>query len=282
MAGAPRERTRFDASAVSLLFAELGGTPSPDRDGQRALAARVAAGEPGAVRDMVQANLRLVFHWARRFENAGVELADLIEEGVFGLWRAVEKFDATRGYEFSTYASFWVRQAQQRAVRRRDLIKLPVDVAESLHRLRQTRFDLVDNSRRVPTAAELAELAGMAPGAVAALAAVPKVVASVDQLLPGGEHMTVGDAVADGDAGFEDVAVDRMMWARCRHAVRRLDPEARRVVELRFGFGGDPPLSKQQVAERLGIAPKAVSRIEAAALAALAEMPELVEAHQAA
>lgn len=281
MAGSAGGRTRFDASAVSLLFADLAGAPAPDRDGQRVLAARVAAGEPGAVRDMVQANLRLVVHWARRFENAGVELADLIEEGVFGLWRAVEKFDATRGYEFSTYASFWVRQALQRAVRRRDLIKLPVDVAESLWRLRQARFDLVD-SRRVPTAAELAVLAGIAPAAAAALAAVPKVVASVDQQLPAGEHMTVGDAVADGDAEFEDVATDRMMWARCRQAVRRLDPEARRVVELRFGFAGEQPLSKQKVAERLGIAPKAVSRIEAAALSALAEMPELVEAHQAA
>ena len=137
----------------------------PDHEGQVALARRVAAGDEEARREMVAANLRLVVHWARRYQDRGVEMADLVQEGTFGLLRAVEKFDWERGFRFSTYATWWIRQALQRAVQQHGrTIRIPLEVGERLQRLDATTAELAGRLGRPPTDEELDRGHGHDPG----------------------------------------------------------------------------------------------------------------------
>jgi DNA-directed RNA polymerase sigma subunit (sigma70/sigma32) len=119
-----------DADSLGLFLRDLDHHPLPDHEAQTELAKRVAAGDDEARREMAAANLRLVIHWARRYQDRGVDLPDLIQEGTFGLMRAVDKFDWERGFRFSTYATWWIRQALQRAVQQHGrTIRLPMEVA---------------------------------------------------------------------------------------------------------------------------------------------------------
>src|ERR1700723_2910151 len=119
------------SDTLGLMLRDLDQFPMPDHEQQVELAKRVAAGDDAARKQMVAANLRLVVHWARRYQDRGVDMADLVQEGTFGLMRAVDKFDWERGFRFSTYATWWIRQALQRAVQQHGrTIRLPMEVAE--------------------------------------------------------------------------------------------------------------------------------------------------------
>jgi RNA polymerase primary sigma factor len=128
---------------LGLLMRDLDRYPMPNYDEQVELAKRVTAGDEEAKKQMVAANLRLVLHWARRYQDRGVEMVDLVQEGTFGLLRAVEKFDWERGFKFSTYATWWIRQALQRAVQQHGrTIRIPLEVGEQLQRLEATTAEL--------------------------------------------------------------------------------------------------------------------------------------------
>ena len=131
---------------------------------------------------MVAANLRLVVHWARRYQDRGVDMADLVQEGSFGLMRAVDKFDWERGFRFSTYATWWIRQALQRAVQQHGrTIRIPLEVGEHIQRLELTKAQLATTLGRTPTEAELDEATGMTADERYALEDVARVTASLDQ-----------------------------------------------------------------------------------------------------
>src|ERR1700723_2839311 len=119
------------SDTLGLMLRDLDQFPMPDHEEQVELAKRVAAGDDAARRQMIAANLRLVVHWARRYQDRGVDFGDLVQEGTFGLMRAVDKFDWQRGFRFSTYATWWIRQALQRAVQQHGAtIRIPMEVAE--------------------------------------------------------------------------------------------------------------------------------------------------------
>ncbi|MDA8074453.1 MAG: sigma-70 family RNA polymerase sigma factor [Actinomycetota bacterium] len=269
--------------SLGLLLRDLDQYPMPDHEQQIALAKRVAAGDDRARKEMVAANLRLVVHWARRYQDRGVDLADLVQEGTFGLLRAVEKFDWERGFRFSTYATWWIRQALQRAVQQHGrTIRIPLEVGERLQRLDAITAELAGQLGRQPTEEELTEVTGMTLDERRNLEDIARVTASLDQPAAIDSSTSLGELVApDGDDWAE--RVDRqMVFERIREAVDRLPELQRDVLRMRFGFNGDTPASLQTTAERLGVGVRRVRRAEEEALAALSADGAVVSAQDAA
>jgi RNA polymerase primary sigma factor len=269
--------------SLGLLLRDLDLHPMPDHEGQVELAKRVAAGDEEARREMVAANLRLVVHWARRYQDRGVEMSDLVQEGTFGLLRAVEKFDWERGFRFSTYATWWIRQALQRAVQQHGrTIRVPLEVGERLQRLDATTAELLGQLGRPPTDEELTEATGLSLEERHALESVARVAASLDQ--PAGVDSTtpLGDLVSGDTEDWSGAVDEGIVFERVRHAIDRLPRLQRDVVRLRFGFDGDSPASLQMTAERLGVGVRRVRRAEEEALATLFADGDVAGAHQAA
>ncbi len=238
---------------MRLFLDDLGKYPLLSADAQVELAKRVEQGDEQARQQMIGSNLRLVVHWARRYQGRGVDLVDLVQEGTFGLMRAVEKFDWRKGFRFSTYATWWIRQSLQRAVQSKGrAIRLPEDAL----------------------AAELE--------ADPEHARLPRVVASLDQPLTSEATATLGDVVAADEAPFDEDVVHAISLDRLDNAVKRLPELEQSVVRLRFGLDGTPPASLESTARSLGIGVRRVRRIEASALAFLAEQPEVEGVNDAA
>ena len=171
-----------DADSLGLFLRDLDHHPLPDHEAQTELAKRVAASDEDARREMAAANLRLVIHWARRYQDRGVDLPDLIQEGTFGLMRAVDKFDWERGFRFSTYATWWIRQALQRAVQQHGrTIRLPMEVAERNQLVEAATWELTHQLQRPPTDAELDDATNTTADVRDDLTRVARVVASLDQ-----------------------------------------------------------------------------------------------------
>ena len=276
-------KTTSTTDSLGLLLHDLDRHPMPDHEGQVALAQRVAAGDEEARKEMVAANLRLVVHWARRYQDRGVEMADLVQEGTFGLLRAVEKFDWERGFRFSTYATWWIRQALQRAVQQHGrTIRIPLEVGERLQRLDAVTAELAGQLGRPPTSEELTEATGMSPQEREQLEDVARVSASLDQPAASDSATSLGELVAPDDEDWVGDVDDEMVRDRVRDAVERLPDLQRDVLRLRFGFGGDTPASLQATAERLGVGVRRVRRAEEEALAALSADVDVVGAHKAA
>jgi len=182
---------------IRLFLDDMARHPLPTPEEQVELAKRVQAGDEEAKAAMVAANLRLVVHWARRYQDRGVDFADLIQEGTFGLVRAVEKFDWRRGFRFSTYATWWVRQALQRAVHHHgQTIRLPMEAAERARRVETVTRELAADLGRPPTDEELLEAADVTESQLSDLRLAAHVVASLDQPVGPDAEATLGELLA--------------------------------------------------------------------------------------
>ncbi len=244
------------------------------------LAKKIERGDRAAKERMVNSNLRLVVHVARRYMGQGVALGDLIQDGVIGLNRAVEKFDWRKGFKFSTYATWWIRQACQRAIANQSkTIRIPVHVDERRRKLARERQRFETAHGREPTLEELADAAGL--DLLHAQEALEAVEANVSLNRP------VGD---DGDGELADLLADResvdpieeadtsLRDHGVRRALHMLSERERRVIELRFGFDGESR-SLEAIGKELGITRERVRQLEASAFAKLEnELEGLVEA----
>jgi RNA polymerase primary sigma factor len=276
-----RRGTTNTADTLGLLLRDLDRYPMPNYDEQVELAKRVAAGDEEAKKQMVAANLRLVLHWARRYQDRGVEMVDLVQEGTFGLLRAVEKFDWERGFKFSTYATWWIRQALQRAVQQHGrTIRIPLEVGELLQRLEATTAELTSQLGRRPTDEEIEAATGMTREERANLSGLAGVTASLDQPASADSTTVLGELVAPVDDDWVDDVEREMLADQLHEALGKLDELPRRVLTMRFGLDGSTPLSLQATADRLGIGVRRVRRAEEEALEVLREDGDVIAVHE--
>ena len=276
----PRRTAVNTNDMLGLLMRDLDRYPMPNYDEQVELAKRVTAGDEEAKKQMVAANLRLVLHWARRYQDRGVEMVDLVQEGTFGLLRAVEKFDWERGFKFSTYATWWIRQALQRAVQQHGrTIRIPLEVGEQLQRLEATAAELTSLFGRKPTDEELEEATGMNREVREGLRGLAGVTASLDQPASSDSATTLGDLVAPSQNDWVGDIEQSIMNQQLMDALNQLTELQREVVTLRFGLGGATPLSLQATATKMDIGVRRVRRAEEEALEILRNDSAVLAAH---
>src|ERR687885_382302 len=240
------------------------------------LAKRIERGDQEAKNRMIEANLRLVVANAKRYRGLGLPFLDLIQEGILGLIRAVEKFDYRRGFKFSTYATWWIRQAMQRGLQHQArTIRIPVHIGQELSRLRAAERKLSAELGRDPTDAELASTLGIDPAHLDELRAAERVPVSLETPVGGEGEAELGELLAaEGPSPLEEVALE-LEEESIRRALERLDDTARRVIELRFGLGGAEPLTLREGAQKMGLSAEGVRELERRALRRLAEEREL-------
>jgi RNA polymerase sigma factor (sigma-70 family) len=247
------------------------------------LAKRIERGDLEAKERMINSNLRLVVSQARRYQGHGLEMGDLVQEGMLGLIRAVEKFDWRRGFKFSTYGTLWIRQAIQRGLQNHGrTIRLPVHVAQRQVKVRKLESALSTKLGREPTDEELAELAELPLDEVIELRELNRALTSLDQPVGDDGETALGDLLAsDRPEPLEEVA-DADRDNRVGALVEALPEDERNVVRLRFGLTGDEPRTYRQTGMELGITTEQARKLEEQALRRLAGNSELESLRQAA
>jgi RNA polymerase primary sigma factor len=277
------ELAELTADTLGLFLNEIGRYPLLTAAEEVALAQRIEAGDRVAKQRMITSNLRLVVSIAKRYRGTDLPLVDLIQEGILGLIRAVEKFDWRRGFKFSTYATFWIRQALQRGVRyRARAIRLPEDVVLRERQIDRAHEELVERLGRPATDVELAEATGLSLAQVRAVRDAARVVTSLDRPIGEDEEAVLGDLVpAEVRAPEEEVQLVLRREA-INTALARLPERHRQVLRLRYGIDDDRPRTLTAVAEQLGMSWTTVRKLEAEALAELGEARELDALREAA
>jgi RNA polymerase primary sigma factor len=256
--------------SLTLFMNEAGRYPLLTAAEEVALAKRVERGDVAAKERMINSNLRLVVSIAKRYQGHGLQLGDLIQEGVIGLNRAVEKFDWRKGFKFSTYATWWIRQACQRAVSNQSAtIRVPTHVHERRVKLNRARQRLQAASGDEPTEEELAKATGLELRYVEEALGAVEASVSLNQAVGSDGEGELGDLFADPNSlDPESEAAEAIRARSVREAVRALPERERRVLELRFGFDGEPT-SLEQIGRELKISRERVRQVERDALAAL-------------
>ena len=273
-APAPRARPAAEISgttdSLTLFMNDAGRYPLLTAAEEVALAKRIERGDVAAKERMINSNLRLVVSIAKRYQGSGMHLGDLIQEGVIGLNRAVEKFDWRRGYKFSTYATWWIRQACQRAISNQSAtIRVPTHVHERRVKLARARQRLQAASATEPTMEELAKATGLELRYVEEALGAVEASVSLNQAIGSDSDGEFGDLFADEHAADPvEEAADALRRQSVRDALGRLPERDRRVLELRFGFHGEST-SLEQIGRELGLSRERVRQVERDALARL-------------
>jgi RNA polymerase primary sigma factor len=265
--------------AMSLFLHEVRRYPLLTREQELELAKRIEQGDLSAKEQLVNSNLRLVISNARRYSapaHPALPLLDLIQEGILGLIRAAEKFDYRKGYKFSTYATFWIRQAIQRALDNRSrTIRIPVHLGQRERKIARAQRDLATRLGREPTYEEVAQAAELKLDEVREALDAARVVTSLDRPVGEAEETSLGSLLPSGERLPEEEVEISLREDALRRAVDRLPEREREVVRLRYGINGDEPTPLSETGRRLGISQDAVRRLERRALSELAESREL-------
>jgi RNA polymerase primary sigma factor len=272
----PREAGSALPDSLALFFRRARVYPLLTAAEEVELAKAIEKGDLEAKERMINSNLRLVVSQARRYQGHGLEMGDLVQEGMLGLIRAVEKFDWRRGFKFSTYGTLWIRQAIQRGLQNHGrTIRLPVHVAQRQVKVRKLESELNTKLGREATDEEIAELAELELDEVIELRELNRALTSLDQPVGDDGETALGDLLAsDRPEPLEEVA-DADRNNRVNRLVQELPEDERNVVALRFGLTGDEPRTLRQTGMQLGITTEQARKLEEQGLRRLAGSSEL-------
>jgi len=258
--GVAKVSDRFGGAAISLSVSQLSRTLQLIRRGE-------AETDQGK-RALTEANLRLVVSIAKRYANRGLQFLDLIQEGNLGLMRAVEKFEWRRGFKFSTYATWWIRQAVSRAIAdRARTIRVPVHMIEAINRLVRTRREMVAKLRREPTTEELAKRLGLSHAKVRELVKIAQEPISLETPVGTDQESHLGDLIEDKSAiSPADALVDRSMKEQTGLMLKTLTPREEQILRMRFGLEDGTEHTLEDVGRAFGLTRERIRQIEAEAM----------------
>jgi RNA polymerase primary sigma factor len=262
--------------SLRLYLREIGKVPLLTADQEVYLAKRIERGEMSAKTQMIEANLRLVVSIAKSYLGRGLSFLDLIQEGSLGLIRAVEKFDYRKGYKFSTYATWWIRQAVTRAIAdKARTIRIPVHMVEKLNKVVHIERQLVQRLGREPRPDEIAAELEMTPEEVREILRMSQLPVSLEKPIGEEEESELGDFVQDEQAESPfDTASLSLRRGDIERALDSLPERERRVIELRFGLDGRQPCTLEEVGRAFGVTRERIRQIENNTLKKLESLPE--------
>ncbi|HEX6582298.1 MAG TPA: sigma-70 family RNA polymerase sigma factor [Thermoleophilaceae bacterium] len=262
--------------ALQLFLNEIRRYPLLTADQEVELSKRIEQGDLGAKERMINSNLRLVVSIAKKYQGQELSLLDLIQEGIFGLIRAAEKFDWRKGYKFSTYATFWIRQAIQRGLANKArTIRIPVHIGQRERKIVRAERELSVRLGREPTDEEIAAAAELPLDQVDEVRDAARTVTSLDRPIGEEGDTALGD-VLEGGAPPVDLEVEVSLSEELlRRTIEELPDTERDVIRLRFGFDDDEPQPLRETGRRLGLSAERVRQIESRALKRLAMRREL-------
>ena len=276
---------QFADDSVRLYLREIGKIPLLSNEEETDLAYRIVKGEKKAKDKMVEANMRLVVSIAKRYSGRGLDFLDLIQEGNTGLLRAVEKFDPDKGFKFSTYATWWIRQAITRAIAdQARTIRIPVHMVETINKVLRATRKLTNELNREPTTEEVAKEMGMEPDKVDYVMKIKQDIASLDAAVgPDGDDQdsVLGDFIEDeGRVSPEDAAAAQMLKEQIAEILGSLSEREQKVIKLRFGIGGGRPHTLEEVGAEFAVTRERIRQIEAKALSKLRKHKDTKKLHE--
>jgi RNA polymerase primary sigma factor len=262
--------------SLQLFLNEAGRYPLLTAAEEVELAKKIERGDLAAKNRMINSNLRLVVSIAKKYQGHGLSLLDLIQEGVIGLIRAVEKFDWRRGYKFSTYATWWIRQAVQRGVANKSrTIRIPVHIADREQKIGRAERELVVKLGRAPTDEEISQASKVSLKHLREVREAARAVTSLDKPLGEDNDASIGDIVGVAEGGVEEEVEVSLTESTLHRALETLPEREREVLTMRYGLGTEEPRSLEEIGRRLGITRERVRQIEAIALERLAVSREI-------
>jgi RNA polymerase primary sigma factor len=269
--------------ALQLFLNEAGRYALLTAEQEVELAKRIERGDKEAKDLMVNSNLRLVVSIAKKYQGHGLSLLDLIQEGIIGLIRAVEKFDWRRGFKFSTYATWWIRQAVQRGVANKSrTIRIPVHIVERETKISRAERQLMAKLGRPPTEEEVAKAAKLPLKQVREVREAARAVTSLDKPIGSEGDSAFGELFGDERAEFEEEVHVSLTEETLHRAIEELPEREQEVLALRYGLGTEEPQSLEVIGRRLGLTRERVRQIEAQALERLAVKREIEALREAA
>lgn len=276
-----------DASddSVRLYLREIGKIPLLNSEEELALAQRVVAGEKKAKDKMAEANMRLVVSIAKRYSGRGLDFLDLIQEGNTGLLRAVEKFDPDKGFKFSTYATWWIRQAITRAIAdQARTIRIPVHMVETINKLLRTQRRMTQELNREPSIEELAKELEMEPDKVEYVIKIKQDITSLDAGVGRDgedEDSVLGDFIEDEEGTTpEESATSQLLKEQVQSILSTLSDREQKIVKMRFGLENGKSHTLEEVGQEFAVTRERIRQIEAKALAKLRKHKDAKKLHE--
>ena len=253
---------------VRMYLKEIGKVPLLDAEKELEIAERMANGDEEAKQMLIEANLRLVVSIAKRYVGKGMFFLDLIQEGNLGLMKAVEKFDYTKGYKFSTYATWWIRQAITRAIAdQARTIRIPVHMVETIHKVSRYQRQLLQELGHEATPDEVAEKIGMSPEKVREIMKIAQDPVSLETPIGEEEDSHLGDFIPDDDSPApQDAASYAMLREQIKEVLHTLTPREEHVLKLRYGLNDGRTHTLEEVGKEFNITRERIRQIEAKAL----------------